>query len=205
MFKPSILFDKINQLYWYKQTHRQWFDELNLKSNAKVLEIGCASGVLTSYIDASGFIPTGLDSSKEMIELANKNNSHIEFIKASALDLPFENESFESIITASLLNIIPDRCGLLNEIFRTSKYGARISILVPNKHFNDRDLDRLIKNKSLYGFSSAAIIALHNKPPKMSTKEISKLLKQAGFIDIKYKFYLEAMVVSVTANKPYSV
>jgi len=54
VFKPVVLFGKINQLDWYQNTLRQWFGDQHIESNGKVLEVGCASGSLTAYI--SGFL-----------------------------------------------------------------------------------------------------------------------------------------------------
>ncbi|PHS19476.1 MAG: hypothetical protein COA86_04125 [Kangiella sp.] len=202
---PSSFFDRINQLNWYKRTHKQWFDELNLKKESNILEIGCATGTLTNYIAESGFIPTGLDSSNKMINFAKTKYSKLNFKVASALELPFENETFDSVIAASLLNIIPNKPLLLNEMFRTTKQGGNISVLVPSKKFEDGDLLLLQQTESTSDFSSAAMKAWHKKPPKMSAEEISILFEQAGFTEIRSKHYLHGMVISVTATKPTSI
>ncbi|MDQ7050760.1 MAG: class I SAM-dependent methyltransferase [Enterobacterales bacterium] len=202
LVNPCRLFDRINQLEWYKRTHRQWFDEINLKTNTRVLEIGSATGTLTNYIAETGSIPIGLDSSSKMIKLARKNHPAISFIQASALELAFKKETFDAVIAASLLNIIPDKDLLLKEIFRATNQGGKISVLVPSKNFGDSDLLRLQQTESVSGFSAAAMKAWHNKPPKMSAEEITVILTQAGFTKIKSKYYLQGMVISVTAVKP---
>jgi len=143
-----------------------------------------------------------LQKSKSRRYFAKTKHSDINFIKASALELPLKSKTYDSVIAASLLNIIPDKNLLLNEMFRTCKQGGKVSVLVPSDNFSDQDLTRLQKEESTFGFSSAAMKAWHNKPPKMSIKEISDLFENSGFTDIKSKYYIQGMVISVTAIKP---
>ncbi len=56
LFRPAVLFDRINQLNWYKNTLRQWVDDQSFTTKSKVLEVGCASGALTAYIAKSGYL-----------------------------------------------------------------------------------------------------------------------------------------------------
>jgi hypothetical protein len=36
MFRPTVLFDKINRVDWYKSTLRQWVDDQGLAAENKV-------------------------------------------------------------------------------------------------------------------------------------------------------------------------
>lgn len=203
LFRPSVLFDRINQLSWYKSTLRQWFDDQRLSTKSKVLEVGCASGALTAYIAKSGCIPTGVDSSSEMIELAKINNNDIEFLVADVFNLPFETDLFDAVIAASLINIVPDQNKAIGELSRTCKRGGMITILVPSADFKDKDLLSLQSSIGNSGFSAAAMQAWHTKPPKMKTGDVTTLYKQAGLTEITTKIYLQGMVISVSAIKPF--
>jgi len=198
-FKSAVLFDKINQLDWYKNTLRQWIDDQSLSIKSKVLEVGCASGVLTIYIARSGCIPTGVDFSSKMIELAKINNSGIDFSVANVLDLPFETDFFDVVIAASLINIVSDKSKAIDELSRTCKKGGMITILVPSAKFNDKDLLALQSSLGNSGFSDAAMDAWHRLAPKMKTSDITDLFKQAGLTELTTKNYLQGMVVSVSA------
>ncbi len=203
LFKPEVLFDRINQLQWYKKAHQLWFDDLNLPAESKILELGCASGALTSYMASQGHSPIGVDASAKMIDLAKKKNSQIDFVKASALELPFKDQTFDMTLAASLLNIIPDKTQFLSEIYRVCKPGGRVSLLVPSSQFSDKDFDALKKYVDASGFSAAAMRAWHSKPPKMYFSEIVDLLESAGFTEYHHQFYLQKMVIAVTAVKPH--
>jgi ubiquinone/menaquinone biosynthesis C-methylase UbiE len=105
IFKATLLFEKINQFDWYKHTLRQWIDEQNLANNSEILEIGCATGTLTTYIAQSGCIPTGVDFSSKMIQLAKINHPDIDFSVANIFDLPFKSASFNAVIARSFVNL----------------------------------------------------------------------------------------------------
>lgn len=204
IFKPTVLFDKINQLNWYKNMLRQWVDDQNFTAKSKVLEVGSATGALTAYIAKSGCLPTGIDSSSKMIELAKINNNDIDFLVANVLDLPFETGFFDVVIAASLINIVPDKSKAIYELTRTCKKGGMITILVPSAKFNDENLGSLQASVGDSGFSAAAMRAWHKRAPKMKASDISDLFKQAGMIKITTKNYLQGMVISVSAIKPFS-
>jgi ubiquinone/menaquinone biosynthesis C-methylase UbiE len=201
IFKPTVLFDRINQLDWYQNTLRQWVDDQAFSTDSKVLEAGCAAGSITAYIANSGCIPTGVDFSSDMIELAKNKNSNINFLVADVLDLPFEKNSFDAVIAASLINIVTDKNKAINELSRTCRKGGSISILVPLAEFNDDSLYSLQTSLGNAGFSYAAMNAWHRLPPKMKASEISILFKKAGLTEITTKQYLQGMVISVSAIK----
>lgn len=203
IFKPTVLFDKINQLKWYKGTLHQWVDDQKFSTKSTVLEVGCASGALTAYVAELDCIPTGIDSSKKMIELAKANNKGVSFLVENALDLTFNDESFDAVIAASLLNIVSDKDKVVSELYRTCKKGGVISTLVPSATFKDKNLLALQTSVGETGFSVAAMQAWHNRAPKMKENDILLLFTKAGLTKIRTKSYLQGMVISVSATKPY--
>jgi ubiquinone/menaquinone biosynthesis C-methylase UbiE len=202
-FKPTVLFDKINQLAWYENMLHQWVADQALKTKSKVLEIGCATGILTHYLVKSGYVPTGIDYSNKMINIAKNKYHNIDFLEADIHNLPFENNAFDNIIAASVINIISDKNKALSELFRVCKKGGGVSVLVPLKGFNNDDLHALQKKLTTNAdFSAIAMEAWHKNPPKMTINELISLFKQAGLTEITSQNYLEGMVFSVSAKKP---
>lgn len=202
-FKPVVLFDKINQLDWYQNTLRQWVDDQHFTNRQTILEVGCASGSLTTYMTQSGYLSTGVDFSDNMIELAKKRNHHIDFSVANVLDLPFEDHSFDGVIAASLINIVSDKRTAMQELTRVCQKGGVITILVPFSGFHDEHLQTLQTSLNISGFSDAAMKAWHKLPPKMSLDDLSILFEQAGLKEVITKQYLQGMVIAVSAIKPF--
>ena len=200
IFKPTRLFDKINQLDWYKNTLCQWVDEQNFATQSKVLEVGCATGTLTTYMAQSGLITTGVDYSSNMVKQAKQQHSDMDFLTANVLDLPFEAGYFDVVIAASLVNIVSDKDKTMQELARVCKKGGRLTILVPSATFSDQDLRALQTSLHSSGFSRAAMEAWHQRAPKMKASEFLPLFKQAGLTQPTTKSYLHGMVIAISAT-----
>lgn len=201
LFNPTELFERINRLAWYEDTLHQWADDQEIPAEAKVLEGGCATGSLTSYIEKAGHFVTGVDRSRKMIERAKTRYTGINYRVADVLDLPFESNSFDAVIATSLINIVDNKSQALKELTRVCKKGGKISILVPLQSFSDNDLISLQQVIGGAGFSAAAMRAWHRHAPKMKTKNIETLFFQSGLAEMTTKTYLQGLVSSASAIK----
>jgi len=201
-FKPTVLFDRINQLAWYENTLHQWAGDQNFPVGARVLEAGCATGALTAYIAKAGYSVTGVDLSERMIDLAKTKHIGIDYLVADVLKLPFESNSFDAVIATSLVNIVDDKAKAMRELRRVCKTGGRVSILVPLDSFTDDDLALLQQSIGDIGFSAATIRAWHRYAPKMNNKDIAQLFLQSGLAEPTTKTYLKGLVISASATKP---
>jgi SAM-dependent methyltransferase len=101
-----------------------------------VLDIGCGAGVDTIFaammVGPFGKV-FGVDIVAEMLKRAEQNLKMTElknviFKKASGEKLPFENNSFDVIISNSVINLIPDKPVTLREAMRVMKPGGRLMI-----------------------------------------------------------------------------
>ncbi len=73
-------------------------DTAEVCSGVSVLDVGCGPGYVSATARDRGAIPTGLDFSKEMVAIARKMFSGIEFREGDAQDLPFDNTSFHRVV-----------------------------------------------------------------------------------------------------------
>ncbi|MCP4140965.1 MAG: methyltransferase domain-containing protein [Chloroflexi bacterium] len=69
----------------------------SLLKDAKVLELGCGSGIPTTKKLAEKFSVTGVDISSQQIALAEKRISKAKFIHADMTELEFPENSFDAI------------------------------------------------------------------------------------------------------------
>jgi len=97
-------YDKIAPQYMQERTEPidkeiQEFIAL-LPEKAKVLDIGCGGGipVLKAMLE-NGFIATGIDFSKSMLEIAKKNVPKAELIYGDVTKTDFESNQFDGIIS----------------------------------------------------------------------------------------------------------
>ena len=88
--------------------------------NKEVLEIATGPGLLAKHVapDAKSMIAT--DYSDGMIEQARKGDcpANLRFEVADAMALPYENNSFDVVLIANALHIVPDPEKVLKEISR---------------------------------------------------------------------------------------
>lgn len=101
-----------------------------------VLDLGCGSG--RNFIPIDGKI-IGVDFSQRMIKLASnrakKDKLDVDLAVSDALELPFKDDSFDSVVMSSVLHCIKwnKRKKALSEMKRIAKDGAHIFISVWNK------------------------------------------------------------------------
>ena len=194
------LFAAIGELDWYSGSHRQWIDDQELNASDRVLEVGCATGALTSYLAASGYRVIGLDSSADMITRAANDHPLLEFVVGDATSLFYADDSFDAVVAASVVNVVPDATQVLSEMHRVCRPGGTTSVLVPSTGFTNDDHDTLIETLDLTGFSEAALTKWHRGPPKMSSPQLETLFGEAGLASVTTRRYLEGMLIAVSAT-----
>ena len=110
-------------------------DWLGLRPGIKVLDVGCGTGEYTFYlgeaVEQADF--TGVDLDGRFVEAAagkaaalhTKNRFH--FVQGDALHLPFEDDTFDLVVSQTFLVNIPDYMGALREMRRVCRTGGIVA------------------------------------------------------------------------------
>jgi ubiquinone/menaquinone biosynthesis C-methylase UbiE len=104
-----------------------------LKTGDKVLDIGCGNGRFYNSFIKNGVFYLGIDNSKNLIKIAKKNHSEGEFLLASALNLPFNDEEFDAVYGIAILHHMPSeelRHLFVEEAKRVLKSGGHLILTV---------------------------------------------------------------------------
>ena len=72
----------------------------------RVLDVGCGTGVLAARLAAQDYVVTGLDPSEGMLAVLRADHPGIEAIRGSGDELPFEDGSFDVVVTVAALHHI---------------------------------------------------------------------------------------------------
>ena len=151
----------------------------SFKEDDNVLDIGCGGGRTLNRMAAniiSGHL-TGVDYSKVSVEMSSETNAEIiaagkmEIIEASVENLPFDNDSFDKIITVESFYFWPNPQENLKEVRRVLKDGGKfllVADIYDCEDLNDRQREN-IKKYNLYN-------------PSLNTFET--LMKNAGFSNV---------------------
>lgn len=116
-----------------KEATRELAGLTPLNSDLHVLDVGCGLGGSARWL-ASEFQcrVTGIDLTREYIEVARvltemvELNNSVDFVRADALNLPFEDESFDIVWTEHAQMNIADKTGFYEEIARAIKPEGRL-------------------------------------------------------------------------------
>ena len=131
ILEPWVMFgfqDKIN---------RQVIGHLDIEAHHKILDIGCGTGVVTRMIseklsDAMGGMALGIDAAGKMIQGAVKKRQGpaCRFKTAAAEDLPFEDHTFDSVVSTLFFHHIQMdlKIRAFAEAYRVLKPGGRLVV-----------------------------------------------------------------------------
>ena len=112
------------------------FDLANLQEGERLLDLGSGSGmdafIGSLYVGASGRV-TGVDMTEEQLEKAellrqNGGFWRVEYVKGHLDDLPFENESFDAVVSNGVINLCADKEKAFSEAARVLISGGRLAI-----------------------------------------------------------------------------
>ena len=109
--------------------------KLNFSKTDHILDVGCGLGGASRFIaNKHDNKVSGIDLAQEYIETGNVLcewvglDNHINLYHGSALDMPFENESFDGGLMLHVGMNIEDKKQLFAEIFRVMKPGASFGV-----------------------------------------------------------------------------
>ena len=97
-----------------------------------VLDLACGSGNATIPAAKAGAETTGLDLTPELLEAGRANAAdagvEIDWVEGDAEQLPFENASFDAVLSVFGCMFAPDHAKTASEIARVLEPGGRIAI-----------------------------------------------------------------------------
>ena len=100
--------------------------------------IGATTRMLTQFLESRGEC-VGLEQDPALIEVAQDQDwgeQRVTFRQGDAMDLPFDDNSFDFVFTRYLLVHLPDPLAALREMFRVAKPGALVFAQEPDLTFN---------------------------------------------------------------------
>ncbi len=174
---PMILFGNQDQVV---EMYQQVFDHYKIPFKGSILDAGCSmGGLLFSLRKKSSFdFIGGFDIDNTAIEMANcyqriNNITNTEIKNGSALEIPFNDNTFDIIIFKDIAEHLENPENLqkaLSECYRTLKRGGILFLEAPNYYFPYEPHLKMIK---IPYYSS-----------KKSVKFLSKLFKRnSEFVD----------------------
>ena len=154
---------------------------LKLDPSKRVLDLGCGTGVLTRMIAdqlnaEAGGISLGIDAAAKMINVARKKRESetCHFEVAAAEVLPFENSSFDAVVSSLFFHHVPLdlKEKSLSEAFRVLRPKGRL--IIADMHTPTTWMGALVSHVSRWFFLQPQI-------GENIKGVLPLLIKQAGF------------------------
>lgn len=137
-------FDRLRKDYedkcrWTQDRIRNVVRLAQVKPGELILDLGCGMGTFVVEFSKGRAVVIGIDASDFALNVARElftryGRGKAEFIKADISILPFEDEAFDGIICADLVeHLVPDTYKrMIFECRRVLKEAGRVSIYAPN-------------------------------------------------------------------------
>lgn len=139
---------KVNKSYLTYFLKKYWFipsDALQrgIEANAwdlcgfkkPILDIGIGNGRMSNFIFRnSPRIDVGIDSEKSGLESARKTKKYIKVLRTNAENMPFKNDSFNTVVSNSTFEHIEDDLKALSEVARVLKKGGLFFVTIPSEY-----------------------------------------------------------------------
>jgi len=123
--------------YGNMQANLDFLEQVNiLDKSKKILEIGSGKGTLLNLLCQKGFQVQGVDVDPALLKESQELYGELPFSLINSETLPFEDASFDVIISFDVFEHIPDTDKHLSEIRRILTKDGCYAFQTPNKYTN---------------------------------------------------------------------
>lgn len=206
--KISDNYDSMNSVISFQQ-HIKWradtMKAMQVKAGSKALDVCCGTADWTiALAEATGptGAVTGLDFSQNMLNVGKekvKNIPQIDLVQGNAMELPFEDNTFDYVTIGFGLRNVPDYEQVLKEMTRVAKPGGMVVCLETSQP------DSKLFNAG-FRFYFRFIMPIFGKLFAKSYKEYSWLQESAKDFPNRQALtkLFEAVGLANVTSKPYS-
>jgi ubiquinone/menaquinone biosynthesis C-methylase UbiE len=161
--------------------HRLWADFLaraDFRDGARVLEVGCGTGVITEMIAALPGVAeaVGIDPSEGLVARARDRAPALTFDVGDGQALPYPDQSFDGVVFATTLCHVPDPAAALVEARRVLRPGG--SLLVYEGDYNTATVG-LAAHDPLQTCVAAGVARMVNDP--WIVRHLAPMVRTASF------------------------
>lgn len=171
----------------YAKVARELLEGVDLRDK-EVLDVGCGTGVLSLLAleqgaakvvcgDLSEYM---LDQCRTKATAEGYSANRVDFRQLDAESLPFDDSSFDAVVSGMVLGLVPNQEGIVTEMTRVLHPSGTLALSThgPDHYFEANDAAfRAISKRYVLGYR------LEFWPRKET--EIRRILAQAGLVDIR--------------------
>src|SRR3954452_5980121 len=161
-------------------------NHMNIAEADRILDLGIGTGASLNFYPSDRGRIVGVDLSAGMLrecrkKIRERGLQHASVFQANALELPFEDGTFDHIFISHVISVVSDPYKLVQEAQRVAKPNARIVIV---NHFQSTNRFIALIEKWL--------CPLCTKPGWRSDLALQDLVRRTG-VEIDYRYKLESI------------
>jgi ubiquinone/menaquinone biosynthesis C-methylase UbiE len=187
----------------YRDRHNTalgWIQDLHLHPGARILEVGCGAGLITSALARNGYVVDALDSTMAMLQVTRNDAAHqcvqdrIRMYSADVHALPFQAHTFDMVIAIGVIPWLHSERLALRQMQRVLKPGGYLLVTADNNARLNRILDPvsspLLAPLRLIAKRFLRLCGLWSPPSGFQPKrhyprEFNRLTADCGFARVK--------------------
>lgn len=126
---------------WYHTRRGKWIGDnefrlmmhqMDTAPGSTLLDVGCGTGHFSRRFAAAGLTVTGIDPDGEAMAFARAQGNTVRYLEGTALDLPFDDSSFDYCSAITSLCFIATPGQAMAEMWRVSRKAVVLGLL--NRH-----------------------------------------------------------------------
>jgi SAM-dependent methyltransferase len=159
-----------------EQWHLRRYEWAATMATGDILDAACGTGYGSALLSISGRV-TGIDADVEAVEYAAARSPGT-FIAGTLPELPFEDASFDAVVSFETIEHVADAPGLLKGFRRILRPGGKLLLSTPNRvrpgavsnpfHVREYDFQELRDLLMESGFSQPSTVLTHRCDPTSS-------------------------------------
>jgi len=167
----------------------------------RVLDSCCGTGDLAVACARAGGHVSGLDFSERMLERARRKSGEIEWVQGDALELPFEDGSFDAATVGFGVRNLADLELGLRELRRVLRDGGRVGVLEITRPrgllapfyrvwFDGIVplLGKVLPGGAAYSYLPASVRRFPGP------EDLARVMREAGFEDVRFRLFAGGIV-----------
>jgi SAM-dependent methyltransferase len=149
------------------------FVNQSVSQQGSLLDVGCGAGWSSYLLSEAGYQTVGIDLNAEAFECPTAPN--LTLVEGSAMELPFEDASFDVVASHQAIEHIPEPQTAIMEMIRVLKPGGTLCIVGPNL----LSIGLCVKAISIYAWQNRPVQNIFWRSPDMPKHPFGNTLPEA--------------------------
>jgi ubiquinone/menaquinone biosynthesis C-methylase UbiE len=117
------------QALWTSDLRRYIFEQINIKKNHRILEVGCGTGAILIQLPATTSLKVGFDINHQYLSMATRNAMDASLTQGDAHVLPYSKRIFDLTLCHFFLLWIANPIQVVSEMTRVTRPGGTVIAL----------------------------------------------------------------------------